>query len=410
MPGRSSDLRRTAQAERGEKLPKGVVRLTDGRYRASRQVNGRRRVSPRKDNIAQCLDWLHDDHGTNVKVSQNLNVGEWSDHWLETMRSEPQMRDSASRSETTLRSYEVRLKVYASLRPERLDALTADKVRAVERASGLADSTLHQARIILKAALGRAVNDRLITTSPLDGVASHVSTPKYRTRRLSDADRRKLYQAAKGHRHAALLCTILSVGARQGEARALHWENVRLTGAHGQIDIRYTAQQVQHKGTMIKVGGRTKASTRDNLNLDTTSTRLLRELHDEQGRPTSGPVFPSPGGEIFYCEACQQQHPRVISAGTVEAAFRALTLQTGIRTEGQRLGSHIAGRHSLASSEAFRRDPATAAAFLGHDVRTYLGTYVHSDNADNQIAAEIGDALFGGSDSQGVVGPEIPNL
>jgi len=58
----------------------------------------------------------------------------------------------------------------------------------------------------------------------------------------------------------------------------------------------------------------------------------------------------------------------VISAGTVADAFRKLTLATGVRIEGQRLGSHMVGRHSIASSEAFRRDHAAAAAWLGRDV------------------------------------------
>lgn len=287
LPRRSVDRRRTAQVERGEKQPKGIVRLASGGYRANRQVNAKRSFV-RRPTIAQCLDWLHQDPGANIAVSKDMTFGEWGDHWLEVMRSEPQRRGSAQRSETTLRSYEIRLQVYWSLRSQYLDSITADKIRGVENASGLADSPLHQARIILHAALQRAAKEKRITANLLDGVAAHVSTPKHQTRRVTDDDRRKLYDAAKGHRHGALLCTITAVGAREGEVRALHWENVRLTEQHGQIDIHYTAQQVPGKGTIIKAGGKTKASIRDNLTLDTATTRLLKELHVTQGQPRRG--------------------------------------------------------------------------------------------------------------------------
>lgn len=84
LPRRSADRRRTAQADGGRSFPEASGG-TDGRYRANRRVGGRRRSSPRHTTIAQCLDWLHEDHGPNVKVTEDLTFGQWSDNWLGAM-------------------------------------------------------------------------------------------------------------------------------------------------------------------------------------------------------------------------------------------------------------------------------------------------------------------------------------
>jgi integrase len=391
------DGRKTAQAERGEKLPKGIVRLDAGGFRANRLANGKRQFA-RRATIAQCLDWLHDGQTSGVTATKasakDLTFGQWADQWVRVVAVEPKRHSTVSRSLTTLRSYEVRLQVYKGLRSDPLGKLDAARIQTIEVASGLAGSSLHQSRIILNACLLRAVKDKLIPTNPLDDAGSIAANPKYQTKSLNGDERRRLYSAATVHRHGALLTTILVSGARQGEIRGLHWQDVRLNSDHASIDIRYTAQHVRGQGTVIKAGGKTKASERYNISLDVNTTAALRALHSQQGHPTSGPVFPSPTHGQFDCAACGQRHSKVVNAGTVEAAFRELTLQTGLRLPGQRLGSHIAGRHSLANLEAFRHDPAAAAKFLGHDVRTYLATYAHPDNKDNQTAATIGDALF----------------
>lgn len=404
MPTKSLDRRKRVQNKTGERLPKGVVSLgPDKGYRVARQVDGKR-TSVRRPTVDACRDWLRDDKAVTVSTtSKTMTFGQWADKWIELVKVEPKKNSSDDKSVTTAWSYETRLRVYEPLRKDPLASITYAKIKAAEQSPGLrgrirAGSTLHQSRLVLNTCLHRAVRKKLIPSNPLDAedVAGLAATPRYAKRKLNDDQRAMLYNELKRHRHAVLLCMILSSGARHGEIRGLHWQDVRLTGDHAAIDIHYTSQQVRRLGTIMKASAKTGNSVRDNLELDVHTSDILREWHTAHGSPTSGPLFPSPFTKrLFDCAACQQRHVRVISAGVVEAAFREVTTQTGLKLPGQRLGTHNAGRHSLASTEGFRRDPAKAAKWLGHDVRTYLKTYVIVDNQDNTLAATMGDELFG---------------
>ena len=376
MPRRRQD-RRVKRDRAG--LPPRVVQLADGRYRAYTGSGSARRWSGRLSTVAEALQWLHDNRLPTPKASPELTVGEYiEDTYLPALRRELE----ASARLTTYDQTTSRVRHLRDLYPVKLAALTSTQIRLAEErlrlTSGLAPRTLLFIHIAFKAALKRAVRDKLLTSNPADGVDAPKVEEPVRRRPLTREQFNALWDAAIADPagEGALVCLILAIGLRRNEATALHWEDIRWEGDQAWCDVLYSAKSPIGEGTVI---GRPKThrSLRHNILIGPEATRELRKLHERQGRPSRGLLFPSPTNP-----------ERPISTSTFAKRWDRIASAAGLKNGPFQFTSHIA-RHTLASQDKLLRNPERSAKFLGHTVAVYFKDYVDVDNRDNLAPAAV---------------------
>lgn len=168
-------------------------------------------------------------------------VGEWLEHWVETIAA-------AVVRENTLAGYRVAIRTHLipgigahrldRLQPEHLEKLYARMIR-----NGSSPGTAHQAHRTLRTALGEAERRGRITKNP----AALAKAPRVSETEVEpysvDEVRRLLTTAAEGRNHARWAIA-LALGLRQGEVLGLRWTDVDLdTGTllvrRGRLRPRY---------------------------------------------------------------------------------------------------------------------------------------------------------------------------
>lgn len=168
------------------------------------------------------------------------SVGDWLAQWRETTLAASDRKEStralyANLSRRHLEPMPFGAITLDKLRPSDVEALVLSmraktKSGATEDAElvrALADSTIRQTYIVLRAALDAAVRDGLLARNP----AAQVRRPSVERREAKHLDASGvslvLKAAAESRYHAALVL-IASTGLRKGEALALRWDKVDL--------------------------------------------------------------------------------------------------------------------------------------------------------------------------------------
>ena len=140
----------------------------------------------------------------------------------------------------------------AHLIPAPFGALTLDRLRpsdieallVAKREAGLSDSTVRLIYTVCRAMLDIAVRDGLVRRN----AAAAVKRPTIRrseARYLTVEEVGRLLEAARGDRLEPLIVVMLGTGLRRGEALALHWSDVDLTGGH--VRVRWTLARVDRR-------------------------------------------------------------------------------------------------------------------------------------------------------------------
>jgi integrase len=128
---------------------------------------------------------------------------------------------------------------------------------------------------------------------------------------------------------------------------------------------------------------------RHNILIGPEATGELRKLHERQGRPSRGLLFPSP---------TNPEQP--ISTSTFAKRWDRIATAAGLKNGPYQFTSHIA-RHTLASQDQLLQNPERSAKFLGHTVAVYFKDYVDVDNHDNLAPAQVVAGLRAGSHAPG---------
>ena len=177
-----------------------------------------------------------------VRKPERRTVAAYLDEWLDEARSHLRPR--------VWQRYEQYVRVHAvpalgavkltDLEPTDLQRLYARKLDA-----GLSRQTVKHLHTVLKTALNRAVELRLIRTSPADG-AKPPSVPKHEAATLSAAQIRHFLASVREDRFYALYVLVITTGMREAELIGLRWEDVNLV--QGRIGVRRTLTRVTGQG------------------------------------------------------------------------------------------------------------------------------------------------------------------
>lgn len=171
--------------------------------------------------------WLHQrlterDAGVAVKPAQQT-LNDYLDRWLETA-ARPRVRPKTFVGYQNLLDRHIRPALGA--RPlSKISPLEVQQTFQAMQEKGLSARTIEYARMVLKQAFKQAIQWRLLTFNPCDGV----QIPKRERpemQALSPEQARRFLAVARSTRYGALFELALTTGLRPSEYLALKWEDI----------------------------------------------------------------------------------------------------------------------------------------------------------------------------------------
>ena len=301
----------------------------------------------------------------------NLTVKAWLETWL---------RDIAARDikPTTLAGYRSKLDNYLipHLGKRRLDRLTPDHVRAMDRAleaEGLSQNTRRQAHVILARALEVAVKEGKALRNPayLAGAPRQEINPP---ESLSPDEIRRTIRAARGTRLESRWLAALMLGIRQGEALGMGWAAVDLE--QGNLYVTRALARVNHQSVLLDP--KSKRSTRP-LPMPGMLWRSMKDRRDAwAAEPRTDPCWAGEGLVWGNPDATPRHQRRDY------ADWHALLDEAGV----PRCALHVA-RHSAATTLAMLGVPLPdIMAILGHSSAAVTMRYIHPDLTNLRAAVD----------------------
>jgi integrase len=178
------------------------------------------------------------DAGTYVWTQDDVTLGHWLEHWLESVLP-------MTARWKTLSTYRSQMRVHAipalgqwrlsELRPEHLEELYRRM-----KAEGHSTHVIRGVHRVLRSSLNEAVRRRRLATNPAL-VARPPRAEDVEVEPLSVEESRRVLTAAQSTLHPARWSIALSLGLRQGETLGLLWPDVDLDD--GVIRIRRSVQR-----------------------------------------------------------------------------------------------------------------------------------------------------------------------
>ncbi len=311
-----------------------------------------------------------------------MKFGEWLDQWYRTF-IQPGIRPG------TRENYELRIykHIIPALGEVPLNKLTQSdliqfytqlkangRIQYTETlGAGLSDRTVRSCHAIIKQALKKAAEDRLLKYSP----ASSCRLPPQRSKQmqvLTPEEMQRFLIQAKYDGYYEIFLLALATGLRRGELMALSWEDIDFDT--GELTVRRSVRRTD--GKLLVSEPKTQAGFRTIL-LPPSVVRVLREYRRSVD---SRWVFPSP---------ILEDSPRDPS-----------TLAAKMKLVLERAGCKIVRFHDLRhtfATEALEHgmDVKTLSAMIGHvSAATTLNIYAHvTDIMQEQAAQKIDKEIFG---------------
>ena len=193
------------------------------RLRATTTIRGTRKDAERE--LTKQLRAV--DTNQHVDPSRTT-VGEWLDHWIDSVRTEVAPKTHESYAEI------VRCYLNPALGSIRLDKLTPSNIQAASNGWTLRDgrpmsqATRRYIHVILKAALKRAVQQQVLVRNPAEVFTKFKVERNKKMLTLSVQQSARLLEALSNSRVYWPVLLALSTGMRRGEILALRWKNVDL--------------------------------------------------------------------------------------------------------------------------------------------------------------------------------------
>lgn len=322
------------------------------------------------------------DHGRHPDDPDKLTVGRWLDRWLGYVKAE-----KAAQTHLNYKTV-VETHIKLALGDVLLSRLTPARLQefySTIGASGLKASSIKQYCTILRIALARAVELRLLAVNPADGIRKRLPKPPAPAHHHHVLDRKQcatILAAAKGSEFYPPIMLALATGARRNEILALRWADVDLDGA--ELCIRES---------IVRLGGETSRKAPKNgeqrtVTLPPEAVAELRRLKREQAMQ----LLRLGVRQDAAIEVCRRGGDgRMMNPHTLTVAFARLAKRLGLTCHFHDL------RHAHASELLRQGVPVhVAAARLGHKDggALLLRTYAHAtDDAARDAANKVGGLL-----------------
>ena len=176
----------------------------------------------------------------------NQSVSEYMTRWLEDFAK-------ANLASRTYHNYKLQIRehIVPALGKMKLSKLDTPNIQALYTAklqAGLKPASIRYIHAVLRCALEKAVDLRLIPRNP----AASARPPKIRQEEIAPLDveqTRLLLEAAKGDRFECLYVLSLTCGLRIGESLGLRWSDVDLEA--GSLRIHRQIQRVREGGGLV---------------------------------------------------------------------------------------------------------------------------------------------------------------
>jgi integrase len=207
----------------------GTNPATGKRRMATTTVKGNRRAAEKE--LRRLLRTL--DTGEHVDPTR-ITVREWLMAWLGAVREEvsPKSHERYSEIVENFLVPELGALPMAKLAPFHISTAYTRWATAGRRdgkRGGLSPQSRRHIHRILKAALGRAVEQQVIARNPADALARHLPKVERREMMTLTADQAaRLLEAIKRNRVYWPVLIALCTGMRRGEILALRWKNIDL--------------------------------------------------------------------------------------------------------------------------------------------------------------------------------------
>ena len=196
---------------------------------ATTTVKGNRRAAEKE--LRRLLRTLDD--GSHVDPTR-MTVREWLTAWLGAIREEVSPKTHERYSEIIENFLAPELGALHILKLAPVHISTAYTRWATEgrrdgKPGGLSPQSRRHIHRILKAALGRAVEQQVIARNPADVLARHLpKVERQEMKTLTAGQAARLLEAIKRNRVYWPVLVALSTGMRRGEILALRWKNIDL--------------------------------------------------------------------------------------------------------------------------------------------------------------------------------------
>lgn len=280
-----------------------IVPLANGRYRIAVTMADGKRVwrRARTERQAQRVrDGLVEMRERDLDPTRQTLAG-WLRSWISSLRDAKRQRLAPR----TLEHYAmiVELHIIPGLDPAGklpLSKLTASKIQAWLDASEGSARSVHHRRAVLRLALNRAVNQRLLAYNPAAGKSIELPDATWHGQQpLTAAEARALLAASEGSRWHPLWRLAIVTGLRFGELMGLTWDDVDGQTVRVEAQMQRIGGQWVRRGTKsarqierIEIGPKTAAV------LEEHRARLAAER--QPGWRYFGHVFIDENGEPYH--------------------------------------------------------------------------------------------------------------
>lgn len=301
-----------------------------------------------------------------IDLSRHDTFGELAQLWYDTYKKPYLRPNTLNALKTTLNKH-----IMPVLAPIPVREITPFQIQQVFAAmSNLSKGYNNTARIILNQIFDMAVDNNLITKSPVPNSLQHGGKPVKEKQALTAAQQQQLLDSVTGQ--TRLFCALgLACGLRRGEIIGLHWSDLDLDS--GIIHVRHNWTTPANYPPQITENMKTSTSRRD-LPIP---PQLLQTLRAARASACSLLVFPGPAGGPLTASQFQ-------------------SLWKPAQKTGLPVTPHIL-RHTCATNllEA-GMDIKEIQYYLGHsDLNTTLSVYTHYQQSTRlqQTAARAASAF-----------------
>lgn len=378
-----------------------------GRVTVGRKADGspdRRHVASKSKGTVvarvRALEKLRDEARV-PKAGKAWTVEKWLLHWLEEI-ARPAIRDSSYQAYRTA----VAKHLVPAIGKIRLDRLEPEQIEVIYRRmikAGAKPATAHQVHRTLRSALGEAERRRHMGRNP----ALLVKPPRIQTDPVEPftiEEVKKVLAAAKERRNEARWAVALALGLRQGEALALHWDDIdfdaksvrvratRLRPVYAHAcdgDCGKTAGYCPQRRQTNGIVGATKSAAGNRIvGLPDELVALLRDHRRKQleERIRAGSLWDE-GGWVFTTLI-----GRPIAPNSDYHEWRALLERAGVRHARLHDARHTAATVLLVLGVPER----TVMSIMGWSSTSMAARYQHvTDPIRREVASRVGGLLFG---------------
>jgi integrase len=323
-------------------------------------------------------------NGQHIEPVQ-MTVSDWLDIWFNEYVL-------PSKKASTAASYEdsIRLHIKPYLGGYKLQKLRPDEVQAGFNKLAQAHyspATIIKARTILRAALKRAVRNRLILTNPCEDIEIPKAEQE-EVRYFSLEEQKRFLAALPDNTMGRALAFILGTGLRASECCGLRWSDIR----RDELTVAQTIRRNRNYGEgskktkLIKSTPKTRAGARS-IPLSPRLREILAAQRREQRimRMKCGPNWND--NDLVFTTALGSP----LEGRNLTRALHAVLDKAGI----ERLGVH-ALRHTFATRAVESgMDYRTLSEILGHSrVAITMQLYVHSSKETKRKAMDAMDQFL----------------